>query len=434
MITNGAWIFLSHSSNDIEKVRKVRNAFEEYGHNPLAFHLRCMQTTTKKGKEELDELIKREIDARQWFVFCESPSAAMSPYVKMEREYILESKKRKVWSIDMSLDMDQILERVRKISRDLMIFVDALYPYNYNIAHIEMIEKKLADYEYTIVDTDDEEFEERGFIIYIICKNDLEGWRFHNLMSALESYNFSYGKRLIPVLVGNFEDSNNKFEIEKYDPICISSSGKGIGQIIERIDNNQDWITSAERYMEFDEINDTDVNVSDEDLDNHINWVIDKYRKLVQNPRIYVDSMRVMDIEIRKMVENKLTDFENIIINPNENETDKSGIVVFLIRMEDAEGNCFQKLIDKLDSYSHNQGGRLIPVLLEEFDYSLLQVEFDLDEYAPITISDSGDGFDQVIDRIDYYRDSMIMAQEDYGWVNLMSYVAVMEENRNGYR
>ena len=40
MLNGGCWIFLSHSSRDIEKVRIVRNEFEKLGHNPLAFHLK----------------------------------------------------------------------------------------------------------------------------------------------------------------------------------------------------------------------------------------------------------------------------------------------------------------------------------------------------------------------------------------------------------
>lgn len=76
MLRGGCWIFLSHSSYDIEKVRIVRNEFERLGHNPLAFQLKCLSTDTEEGRYELDSLIKREIDARGWFVFCESPEVA----------------------------------------------------------------------------------------------------------------------------------------------------------------------------------------------------------------------------------------------------------------------------------------------------------------------------------------------------------------------
>lgn len=123
MHKGGCWIFLSHSSHDIEKVRIVRNEFERLGHNPLAFHLKCLSTATEEGRHELDSLIKREIDAREWFVFCESPEAVKSPYVRDEHAYIVDSGKDKVWKIDMTADMDSILDKVRKICLNIEVFI-----------------------------------------------------------------------------------------------------------------------------------------------------------------------------------------------------------------------------------------------------------------------------------------------------------------------
>ena len=42
MDQQGAWIFVSHSHKDIEKVREIRNELERRGHNPLLFFLKCM--------------------------------------------------------------------------------------------------------------------------------------------------------------------------------------------------------------------------------------------------------------------------------------------------------------------------------------------------------------------------------------------------------
>ena len=121
MKQGGCWIFLSHSSKDIEKVRYIRNAFETHGQNPLAFHLRCLSTDTEEGRQELDTLIKREIDAREWFVFCESPSAAQSQYVKMEKEYILRTGKKKIWSIDLSLPLEEISKTVAEMLSNVLV-------------------------------------------------------------------------------------------------------------------------------------------------------------------------------------------------------------------------------------------------------------------------------------------------------------------------
>lgn len=123
----GCWIFLSHSSQDIMKVREIRNEFEKRGHNPLAFHLRCLNTDTEEGEKELDNLIKREIDSREWFVFCESNAAKESKYVQMEKDYIEHHGKAYRWKIDMSLPMYKIIEIIDKICRDLKVFVSYAY-------------------------------------------------------------------------------------------------------------------------------------------------------------------------------------------------------------------------------------------------------------------------------------------------------------------
>lgn len=60
----GCYIFLSHSSKNIDIVRRIRNEFESLGQNPIAFHLRCLDENYKGRDEELWNLIYREIDAR----------------------------------------------------------------------------------------------------------------------------------------------------------------------------------------------------------------------------------------------------------------------------------------------------------------------------------------------------------------------------------
>ena len=127
MKKDGCWIFLSHSSADIKKVRQIRNEFEKHGHNPLAFHLKCLNDDTAEGKKELSDLIIREIDSREWFVFCESPEAQKSEYVKMEKDHIINTGKVNVWSIDMSQPIDDILSVVGDICRQIKVFVSYAY-------------------------------------------------------------------------------------------------------------------------------------------------------------------------------------------------------------------------------------------------------------------------------------------------------------------
>ena len=48
------WIFLSHSSDDFDKVRKIRNYLEEKSYRPLMFYLKCLESD-----EEIYDLITR---------------------------------------------------------------------------------------------------------------------------------------------------------------------------------------------------------------------------------------------------------------------------------------------------------------------------------------------------------------------------------------
>lgn len=63
----GGWVFLSHSHQDINKVRKIRNLLEQRGFEPLLFFLKCLT-----DDDEIEDLIKREITEREWFIYVVS--------------------------------------------------------------------------------------------------------------------------------------------------------------------------------------------------------------------------------------------------------------------------------------------------------------------------------------------------------------------------
>ncbi len=119
----GTWIFLSHSSKDIAIIRKIRNEFEAAGKNPLAFHLKCLSTDTAEGRKELLSLIHREIDAREWFVFCESENSRQSDYVRDEQAYVIESGKKKIFSLDLNCSFEAIQERIQEIIRLTKVYI-----------------------------------------------------------------------------------------------------------------------------------------------------------------------------------------------------------------------------------------------------------------------------------------------------------------------
>ena len=72
-----AWIFVSHSTRDLERVRLVRNAIEAANGEPIRFFLKCLSE-----HDEIDELIEREIRARNFFLLCDrSPPGLVSLFI-----------------------------------------------------------------------------------------------------------------------------------------------------------------------------------------------------------------------------------------------------------------------------------------------------------------------------------------------------------------
>lgn len=84
-------IFLSHSSKDIDKVRKIRDILESLEYEPLLFHMKCLDD----DNETLEDFIKREIDARNIFVYYKSKNSESSIWVQKELSYIKESSNKR---------------------------------------------------------------------------------------------------------------------------------------------------------------------------------------------------------------------------------------------------------------------------------------------------------------------------------------------------
>ena len=106
-MAEGAWIFLSHSHQDYDRVAQVRNYLEQLGHHPLMFFLKCLS-----DDHEVDGLIRREIEARSWFVLCSSANSKNSSWVKSEVEIIKALSEKTYSEIDLddaNLDLDSKL-------------------------------------------------------------------------------------------------------------------------------------------------------------------------------------------------------------------------------------------------------------------------------------------------------------------------------------
>lgn len=114
-----AWIFVSHSHSDIAAVRRVRDELEKHHANPLLFYLLCLDKN-----EELDDLIKREISARNFFLLCSSPAARRSSWVQKERDFVLSLKDRKVHELDLDWPWEQQRRVIHETLRSLTAFLN----------------------------------------------------------------------------------------------------------------------------------------------------------------------------------------------------------------------------------------------------------------------------------------------------------------------
>lgn len=212
MKCGGCWIFLSHASEDIDMVRRVRNTFEKYGQNPLAFHLRCLDEKYPKKEEELWDLIYREIDAREWFVYCKSPRSEKNKNVLRERQYIEKSGKNKIWMLDLTEKWEIIESKIYKICRDLEVFI-SYSSVDRNIAkNIQklLIEKdyavwteanlKSGDYFATQIDNAISRCVKQGFFVIII--SDKSNIYSLELERELE-YAINRGTDIIPIVIGD---------------------------------------------------------------------------------------------------------------------------------------------------------------------------------------------------------------------------------------
>ena len=112
MHSDEGWVFVSHSNRDFDRVRRVRNALEDAGHYPLLFFLRCLT-----DDQELDDLIKREICERNFFLYCKSEAARTSPWVQRELAFIKSLPHRVIYELSLDDDEETQATVIRDLSR-----------------------------------------------------------------------------------------------------------------------------------------------------------------------------------------------------------------------------------------------------------------------------------------------------------------------------
>ena len=142
-VEEGFWVFVSHSTKDFERVRLVRNALEDSGFRPILFYLKCLE-----NEDEVNDLLKREIDARKRFVLCDSPNAQASKFVQSEVNYI-KAQRRMYEIVDLSsIDFDSktlredVLQLIKPFRIRTNVFLS--YKYDFDNSFVELVKKHLS--------------------------------------------------------------------------------------------------------------------------------------------------------------------------------------------------------------------------------------------------------------------------------------------------
>lgn len=117
MDSSNAWVFVSHSNKDFEKVINVRDKLETLQYRPLLFFLKCLE-----DDREIFELVKREIKARDRFILCDSKNSRESEWVQKEKDFIL-SLKRPYEIVNIDGTEEEIDESIARFNRRSTVYL-----------------------------------------------------------------------------------------------------------------------------------------------------------------------------------------------------------------------------------------------------------------------------------------------------------------------
>ena len=257
--TSNGYIFISHSHKDIEKVRQIRNDMENAGFDPLCFYLKCLT-----DEDEIEGLIKREIDSRELFVYIDSPNSRASNWVKKEREYIdsLEDKK----TLTIHLERYDSMEEISKaLIRGLRVFIsyshrDAVLAFN--------LEERLKKKEFQVLmdrgihygSNMDEmiadmivEASKCGAFIAIITENSVKSANFNDEIRYARKNN----AKIIPIVIGEVE-LNPRLEM-----ILLENTPIAIDIPLEKCQKTG--------LLSFD-----DMKIDDDEFNESIDYIVDE--------------------------------------------------------------------------------------------------------------------------------------------------------------
>ncbi len=205
--TSTGWIFVSHSNLDLEKVRKVRDALEHAGAQPILFFLKYLS-----DQDEIDDLIKREIEARYFFLLCDSANAKNSKWVQGEITHVKSLKGRKIELIDLDSDWRTQLPKISNLVSNATAFFS--YSHSDNVA-VDSVRSALVAHDFATWDAAHdlsagdrwkdriesviEDAARGGYFLHFISRSALRSeWVLHEAEGAFE---LGIGSRYIPILL-----------------------------------------------------------------------------------------------------------------------------------------------------------------------------------------------------------------------------------------
>lgn len=207
---DGAWIFLSHSTKDWNEVRTVRNLLEEKGHRPLVFFLKCLTEHS-----ELDELIRREIEARTWFLLCDSENARQSSWVQSEVAYIKEMQGKYHEEINLDAAIESQINRIDRLCKRATVFLS--YSRSEQ-TYARRVQEVLVTHDYSVwteadlalgthweqeITTAIDRAVERGFVLIFLSQNSLQSMYCEaEIEYAFDKANHAaHGANIVPIML-----------------------------------------------------------------------------------------------------------------------------------------------------------------------------------------------------------------------------------------
>lgn len=219
---NEIWVFLSHSNKDYEKVIKVRDLLEKNSYRPLMFFLKCLN-----DDDEIDDLIKREIDSRGRFILCDSENARSSEWVKKEIEYI-KRKNRIFQTIDIDATVEDIQRQIDQFHKRNSIFISFNANSESDAAFAKSLKSYLKDMDFGVYmsqrftrEDDLEDLKQYHSITYSVVRHETiililsEDWGCHELKEIaaplLESLHDSQSRIYLCLMTDGWEDVINQY-------------------------------------------------------------------------------------------------------------------------------------------------------------------------------------------------------------------------------